>query len=174
MKLIAGMAGFAFLITFTAGCKQQVGTIGANASTPANATPSDAIRTAIDAHLAHNGNLRRDSFNTEIKQLTFDGDHAQAQVEFRTKNGPGAMELTYSLEKRNGTWVVAESTPNGSNFSHPSAGMPAQSSGAPSAGDPSVFDALDKLHDHANARAAKLPPGHPPINPNGSTSSQQP
>lgn len=169
MKFIAGTAGLVLFFMLASGCKQESGAVIGNAISPENAAPADAIRTAIDAHLAHNGNLRRDSFSTEIKQLTFDGDHARAQVEFRTKSGPGAMQLTYSLEKKNGAWVVAESTPNGSNFSHPSAGMPAQSSGATSAGDPAVFDALDKMHDHPRAGDAKLPPGHPRINSDSKT-----
>jgi hypothetical protein len=34
----------------------------------ADTSPNDAIRTAIQAHLAHNGNLSLQSFDTEVKQ----------------------------------------------------------------------------------------------------------
>jgi hypothetical protein len=40
-------------------------------------------------------------------------------VEFRVKSGPGAMQLTYALERRDGAWSVIDSDPVGSNFSHP-------------------------------------------------------
>jgi len=175
MKLIVGVVGSFLLIVISSGCKQQAAKVAGVDSTPvANATPTDAIRAAIDAHIARNGNLRRDSFDTEVKQVTLDGDRAQAQVEFRAKNGPGAMQLTYSLEKRSGAWVVAESTPNGSNFSHPTAGMPVQKTGEASVGEPSVFQVLDKMHDRPDTGAVTLPPGHPPINSAGSSPAQQP
>lgn len=175
MIRIIGMTRLVLFVVIASGCKQEAGTVvGTNMTSAANATPADSIRAAINAHVAHNGNLRPDAFDTEVKQLTLNGDHAQAQVEFRAKNGPGTMQLTYSLEKRDGAWVVAESTPSGSNFSHPTAGMPAQDNGAMPGGNTSVFDALDKMHDHANAGTAKLPPGHPPVNSDSSASGQQP
>lgn len=82
-------------------------------------SPEDSIRTAIQAHLAHKGNLNLQAFDADVKQVTIQGDRAQAQVEFRVKSGPGAMQLTYALEKRAGAWAVIESDPVGSNFSHP-------------------------------------------------------
>src|SRR5689334_5364876 len=56
----------------------------------------DGIRTAIQAHLAHKGTLNLQAFDTDVKQVTIQGDHAQAEVEFRLKGGPGAMQLTYA------------------------------------------------------------------------------
>jgi hypothetical protein len=96
------------------GCKNDLGTPRSGAQ-----SPQDSIRTAIEAHLAHTGSLNLQAFDTVVKQVTIQGDHAQAQVEFRVKGGPGAMQLTYALEKRDGAWSVVESDPVGSNFSHP-------------------------------------------------------
>jgi hypothetical protein len=147
------------------GCQQRGNSAsGAPAVTSADASPNDAVRTAIQAHLAHNENLNLDSFDTKVKQVTFDGDHAQAQVEFHVKNGPGTMQLTYALTKRGGAWSVVESTPGGSNFSHP----PLDKAQGPAAagtmgGDPAIFRALDNFHGGAAAPAQKLPPGHPPV-----------
>jgi hypothetical protein len=131
----------------------------------ANAGPEDAIRAAIRARLAHNSNLNPSAFDTEVKSVTLEGDHAQAQVEFHVKNGPGVMQLTYALAKQNGAWSVVESTPLGSNFSHPQPNQ-AQSAApntAPS-GDSSIFRTMDNFHTGVTAPAQKLPPGHPPIN----------
>jgi len=147
------------------GCQQRGNPVAvAPAVASVDASPNDAVRTAIQAHLGHNGNLSLNSFDTEVKQVNFDGDHAQAQVEFHVKNGPGTMQLTYALAKRDGVWSVVESTPAGSNFSHP----PLDKSQAPAAGDPmgggsDIFRALDKVHGGASANQQKLPPGHPSI-----------
>jgi hypothetical protein len=147
------------------GCRQRSNSVsGAPGVTSTDASPNDAIRTAIQAHLAHNGNLSLKSFDTEVKQVTFDGDHAQAQVEFHVKNGSGTMKLTYALAKRDGAWSVVESTPGGSNFSHPAldkAQVPA--TGGTPGGDSSVFRALDNFHGGAATPPQNLPPGHPPV-----------
>jgi hypothetical protein len=148
------------------GCQQRSNSASGapTAVASADASPSDAIRTAIQAHLAHNGNLSLNSFDTEVKQVTFDGDNAQAQVEFHAKNGPGTMQLTYALAKRDGAWSVVESTPGGSNFSHPGLDKSqAPAAGGTTGGDSSVFRALDNFHAATAAPTKSLPPGHPPI-----------
>ena len=140
----------------------------------APSSPNDAIRTAIQAHLAHNGNLSLKSFDTEVKQVTFDGDRAQAQVEFHAKNGPGTMQLTYALTNRDGAWSVTGSTPGGGNFTHPGPGQSKAPVGtAAMSGDPSVFRALDNLHDRTAAKPQNLPPGHPPVAPSSKNANAQ-
>ena len=108
------MALLAVIATLVVGCKNGSGAGNAQAQTPEN-----SVRAAIQDHLAHNGNLNLQAFDTDVKQVTIQGDHAQAEVEFRIKSGPGAMQLTYSLEKHDGAWSVIDSDPAGSNFSHP-------------------------------------------------------
>jgi hypothetical protein len=105
----------ALVTSLISGCKSDP-----RAGQPKAQAPDDSIRTAIQAHLAHKGTLNLQAFDTDVKQVTIDGDHAQAQVEFRVKGGPGSMQLTYALEKHDGSWSVIESDPVGSNFSHPS------------------------------------------------------
>jgi hypothetical protein len=153
-----------------AGCQQRGNSLpgdsasGNSGVASADATPNNAIRRAIEAHLAHNTNLNLKSFDTEIKQVTFDGDNAQAQVEFRVKNGSGTMQLTYALTKRDGAWSVVESTPRGSNFSHPGLDKTqAPAAGAPMGGDSAIFRAMDNLHGGAATSPQALPPGHPPV-----------
>jgi hypothetical protein len=154
-----------FVSALVVGCQQRANPVAVTPPvTSANASPNDAIRTAIQAHLAHNGNLSLNSFDTEVKQVKFDGDHAQAQVEFHVKNGPGTMQLTYALTKRDGVWSVVESTPAGSNFSHPPLDKSqAPAAGGPASGGPDVFRALDKVHGGGSATQQQLAPGHPPI-----------
>ena len=152
-------------VAILAGCQQHANSLsGGAAVTSADANPNDAIRTAIQAHLAHNGNLNLKSFDTEVKQVTIDRDSAQAQVEFHVKNGPGTMQLTYALAKRDGVWSVVESTPGGSNFSHPTLDKAqAPAVGGTMGGDSAIFRALDNFHGGAATSLQSLPPGHPPI-----------
>ena len=155
------------IVVALTGCQERgsSGNLAGVSQADASASPDAAIRTAIRAHLAHNPNLNPNSFNTDVKRVAVDGDHAQAEVEFKVKNGSGVMQLTYALAKQNGAWSVVESTPMGSNFSHP---QPNQNqTSAPStatAGNSSIFRTMDNFHSGTAAPKQKLPIGHPPIN----------
>jgi hypothetical protein len=104
----------------------------------------DAIRSAIDAHVAAKGNLNPSAFQTEIQKVTIQGEQAQADVVFHVKNGPGMMQLGYHLTKAGGNWTVVQSNPVGSNFAHPSLdGNGSSASGPPQSGAaPDIFDAI--------------------------------
>jgi hypothetical protein len=159
MKSIVLVALIASVIL---GCKNDP-----RAAQPKAQAPEDSIRSAIQAHLAHKGNLNLQAFDTDVKQVTIQGDHAQAEVEFRVKGGPGAMQLTYALEKRDGAWSVMESDPVGGNFSHPALDQgqnPAMNGGT--GASHSLADTLKSFGvgaAPAPAPAQPLPPGHPPL-----------
>jgi len=159
----------AFCAAVFAGCQhQQQGSLisSGQVAPPADSGPDAAVRSAIEAHLAHSTNLRLNSFDMEMKQVTYDGDHAQAQVEFHAKTGGGTMQLRYALEKKDGAWSVLESTPGGSNFSHPGPTNPhGTGANGQMAGQSDIFSALDKLHGGVPASTPRqsLPPGHPPV-----------
>jgi len=147
-----------------AGCQQR-GSSGTSAPVAlADANPESVIRTAIGAHLAHNANLNPNAFDTEVKRVILDGDRAQAEVEFHVKNGSGVMQLTYALARQNGAWSVVESTPRGSNFSHPqlNVAQPATANAAAGA-DSSIFRTMDNFHSGGTTPTQKLPPGHIPV-----------
>ena len=154
MKTIVLLALAASLLV---GCKDQPGALSQSQA------PEDAIRTAIQAHLAHKGTLNLQAFDTDVKQVTIQGDHAQAEVEFHVKGGPGVMQLTYSLEKRDGAWSVSESDPVGSNFTHPALGQGQNPTTNGTAGaSHSLADTLRSFGVGA-APAQPLPPGHPAL-----------
>ena len=131
-------------------------------------SPEGQIRTAIQAHLAHNSNLNLKSFDTDVKQVSIQGDHAQAQVEFRVKGGPGAMQLTYQLQKQGEGWAVVESNPDGSNFSHPglNQGQSPNTPAAPGTAPDSLAETLRSFKQGASGPAPTLPPGHPAVQQN--------
>jgi len=152
------MVLWVLLASLMVGCKNHE-----EPASSASLGPEASIRTAIQAHLAHQGSLNLQAFDTDVKQVNLQGDHATAQVEFRVKGGPGAMQLTYSLEKHDGAWSVIDSDPAGSNFSHPGLN-PGQTSETPGVSGPS-HSLAETLRSFkiGPPPAQSLPPGHPPV-----------
>ena len=148
--------GAAALLVLVAGCKQA-------------ANPNEEIRAAILKHLGERGTLNLAAFDTELKKVTLQGDHAQAAVVFHVKNGLASMELGYNLEKRQGAWMVVESNAVGSDFLHP--GMdsgPGGAAGGTAGGGSPVSGALPAGHPPVDGAAkpapqGALPAGHPPV-----------
>jgi hypothetical protein len=114
------------------------------------ANDTDAIRTAIQAHLARNSNLNTEAFDTEVQNVNVQGDQAKADVAFRVKGGPGVMQLTYDLKKSGGTWAVVQLSPVGSNFTHP---VPDGSGMAAPGSAPAIpsQDIMDSIHERLAA-----------------------
>jgi hypothetical protein len=151
------------LVILLAGCK------------PSAANTDNEIRIAIEAHLAHKGTLNLKAFDTVMKQVTLKGDHAQAQVEFHVKNGPGMMQLTYDLQKTGGAWTVIESNPVKADFSHPSLDSTESPTGAAPAGsNPIVSDALRNFKMGGGSATPNPPPGHLPMTRNPQSAPQYP
>jgi len=124
------------------GCVLLLGAFAAGCGSKAG--DNDAIRAAINSHLAGRNNLNTSAFDTEIQKVDIQGDEAKADVAFHVKGGPGMMQLTYNLKKTGSTWAVVESNPIGSNFTHPALdanGAPVPT-GAPGAPAPDIMDAV--------------------------------
>jgi hypothetical protein len=138
---------------------------GPSQAVAASQSSETEIRAAIQSHLAHDKNINLQSFDTDVKQVTIQGDHAEAQVDFHVKGGPGVMQLTYQLAKQGGTWGVVESDPFGDS-SHPPVNQ-SEAPGAaatPSSEPDSLADTLRSFKQGAFGAAPNLPAGHPPIN----------
>ncbi len=65
-----------------------------------------AIEAAVRNYLAGRSDLALDNMQIEFKQITVQGDTAEADVVFRTKSGEGEMPVKYQLTREEGTWVV--------------------------------------------------------------------
>jgi hypothetical protein len=118
------------LLTLVAGCKKPV-------------NDQDAIRAGIDKHLSESAGLNLSAMDRDVKQISVNGDHATAQVEFRLKGGNARMEIEYTIERQGGEWKVLGSQPKAGQDAHSGMQSP---SGAPDSGSKS------------------LPQGHPPAN----------
>ena len=104
----------------------------------------DAIRASIEKHLNGRTDLNLSAMDREVKQVSVNGDHASAQVEFRLKGGDARMEIEYALERQGKQWAVLSSQPMGMGEAHP--GAEQSPAGAPASG------------------SGQLPQGHPPAN----------
>ena len=122
----------AILLLFAVACKKA-------------ASDDEAIRAAIQQHLQKNSGLNLAAMDTQFQQITVDGDHAQAQVLFRTKQEGATMQMTYALERKGGEWSVLKSNPSGGQVSHPPVDGSHGAGGPAAPGDSSGGD-LPRLH----------------------------
>lgn len=96
-----------------------------------------AVRTAVEAHLQKKSNLALNNMDMQIQSVKLNGDTAEAQVRFTSKqNSALAVNIRYILRRAGDHWEVESSTPVGSmgGDSHQSVDSPAgQSQRAPGA-----------------------------------------
>lgn len=114
----------------------------AGCSKPVN--DQDAIRAGIEKRLNARADLNLGAMDREVKDISVNGDHATAQVEFRLKGGDAKMEIEYELQRQGKEWTVLSSQPKGMGGPQPGSGQ--MSPGMPGGGGNS------------------LPQGHPPGN----------
>src|SRR5713226_1160681 len=74
---------------------------------------NQAIRAAVQQHLAQRGTLNMPAMDMDVKQVSIQGDQATAQVEFRAKQGGPGMLMSYNLQRQGGAWAVTSSRPAG-------------------------------------------------------------
>lgn len=79
----------------------------------------EAIRASILQHLRENSSINLAAMETTVQQVSVNGDHAEAQVLFRTKQEGATMQMTYALERSAGGWKVLKSQPAGGPMAHP-------------------------------------------------------
>lgn len=105
---------------------------------------NEAVRAAVEAHIASRGDLSLSELDITVRNVRFDGDRCEAEVLFAPK-GQGAengMAMQYELERVGDTWKVKPKAP-GAHAATPHGEMPEASTG----------------------QAPQLPAGHPPVAP---------
>jgi hypothetical protein len=123
------------------GCSKSKSSENVNAS----AGDQEAIKAAITQHLNADSGINMSVMEMTVDSVTINGDQAQADAAFHVKNGPGAMHITYKLERRAGQWTVLTGAPAGMAPSHGAADGPqADAPGSPK----SVPDMSDYMKKH--------------------------
>ena len=75
-----------------------------------------AVEKAVQAHLERNSNLALNAFTTEISDVKFNGDNAEALVKFKSKQAPEmSVQVRYTLHKEGDKWIVQSSSGMGGN-----------------------------------------------------------
>ena len=88
-------------------------------------TAADGVREGVRQHLSSLKTLDLSAMNINFTNISVNGDAAQAQVEFSPKTGApsgAGMRVSYSLEKRDGQWVVVKKNSLGGEIEHPAPG----------------------------------------------------
>lgn len=103
------------------------------------ASDRDAIEQAIRQHLVGNRSINMAAMDMTLGQVSINGSQAQADAEFRLKTGGPAMQMSYSLERHAGGWIVLNGAPSGGQFVHPPMDK-SHSPAAPAAGSQGMPD----------------------------------
>jgi len=98
-----------------------------------------AIQQAIDAHLKQRSDLMMSGMTTEILDVQFHGDTADADVKFQSKQSAAmSVNIRYTLRKAGDHWeVVSSSQAHGAMGANPHAMPPTSGSSAQPAPEPS-------------------------------------
>ena len=100
------------------------------------------IQSAIADHLSDRPGIAADRLLIEVETVTVQGERAEAEVIFRSRDNPESrMEYHYELRREGGAWKVENGRPSAAESPHP---------GPESAPD----------------EGATLPEGHPPVEGN--------
>ena len=144
------------LAALIVGCSKNeagVGTGGSgstdSSAATAPASDRDAIVAAIQEHLRGNAGIKMSVMEMNVTSVSIQGDQAQANTEFRLKQGGASMKITYNLERHATNWMVLSNQPDGGQFVHPP--MDKNHSGAASNPTEPLPDATEFLKNHAPA-----------------------
>jgi hypothetical protein len=132
------------------------------------ANSDEAVRKALNDHLATMPGLDMSKMDLEINKVAMDGDKASTDVTFKVKGGASnqSMSMTYQLVRADGAWKV-QGTPKGH---APEGGAGAASphgGGAPPMGGDGSEKAGSSggFHPDVSGGGGGMPPGHPAVNP---------
>lgn len=125
MKRMALLGRLGLLLTLaSAGChKPTAGPSTPSTTTNVSSAPGsgdrEAIAQAIQQHLNDNKGINMAAMDMALTDMSVQGDQAQANAEFRLKQGGASMQMTYFLQRHPGGWIVTRSQPGGGQLAHP-------------------------------------------------------
>lgn len=125
-----------------------LGCLLAGCSGRQEANSNAAIQSAIEQYLTSRPGIDAGRMILEVQQIRVEGERAQAEVVFRSRDNPEAqMAYHYELRREGGEWKIERGSPAAAGSSHPGA-APEGSPPPEGAGPPS---------------GESLPQGHPPV-----------
>jgi hypothetical protein len=98
------------------------------------------VQEAIAEHLASRPGIDASRMTVEVETVVVDGDQAEAEVIFRSRDTPDSrMNYHYELSRADGKWQVESGRPSAAQSPHPGG------------------------EGEGGAGAGALPEGHPPV-----------
>ena len=154
MRLRRAISAFCVCVVLIAGCSRtkEAAPISASSdfsSAIVDVSPADrdAIVAAIQKHLSQASGVNMGAMEMSVQAISINGDKAQADAQFRVKQGPGSMQITYTLGRQGSEWIVLSNQPGGGQLRHPPMDKgPSGTEGSPSS--PSSSDMTDFLKNH--------------------------
>jgi hypothetical protein len=104
----------------------------------------DAIIEAIKKHLSDNKGINMAAMDMNVGNVAINGDQAQADTDFRLKQGGTSMLIKYFLQRHPGGWIVLRNeTSSAGQFAHP----PMDKNHSGPAATPTIPDLKDLIKD---------------------------
>ena len=95
----------------------------------------EALQAGIERYLQKQSKIALSNMTMEIQDVKFQGDRAEAQVKFRSKQAPDlAVGVHYVLRRAGDEWEVQSSSAAGGMGGNPHAGAVGQASAPPPSG----------------------------------------
>ena len=85
----------------------------------------EAIAAALQKYLSGKGGINMSAMEIVVKDVKYQGNQVEAEVEFRARQGGGTMQKTYRLVRHGNDWVVQSSSGHGTAPPQTEEGMPA-------------------------------------------------
>ena len=120
------MAFLSVIAVFLAGCQQAT-------------SINTQVQEAIGEHLADRPGIDATRMMVEVETVVVDGDQAEAEVIFRSRDTPDSrMNYHYELSRADGKWKVESGRPSAAQSPHPQSGSGEEGSGTLPEGHPPV------------------------------------
>jgi hypothetical protein len=115
-------------------CLAGVALVLSNCNRSGKVSSNAAIQQAIEQHLQKQSSVLFNNMTVEVQDIKFEGDRANADVKFRSKQAPDlVVRRRYVLDRVGGQWQVeSSSSPGGMGNPHGGAMSP-QPSTSPAA-----------------------------------------
>ncbi len=98
--------------------------IVAGCSGPSKPQSKEAVQKAVEPYHAQRENLMLANMNMEVAEVKFEGDTAEAEVRFRSKQSASlAVTVHYKLKRTAAGWQVESSTSAGGGATSPHGAM---------------------------------------------------
>jgi hypothetical protein len=109
--------------------------VGSGCSRSGGTQSKEAVQAAIERYLQKQSNIALNNMTLEVQEVKYQGDRAEAEVKFRSKQAPDlAVGVHYVLRRAGEQWEVQSSSAASGMGGNPHAGAAGQAPPPPPSG----------------------------------------